>query len=73
MKYVHHTMRMAELGQKCIEAALTLKYEPLNSCITVLGAWIHPITSSHYYSLSNVWIHLPLMPSSDMTHYPKTG
>ena len=25
----------AELGQKCLEAASTLKYEPLNSCITV--------------------------------------
>ena len=26
---------IAELGQKCPEAATTLKYEPSNSCITV--------------------------------------
>ena len=26
---------IAELGQKCLEAASTPKYEPLNSCITV--------------------------------------
>ena len=26
---------IAEFGQKCLEAASTLKYEPLNSCITV--------------------------------------
>ena len=30
------------------------------------------ITSSHFYSLSNVWIDLPLMPSSDVTTQ-KTG
>ena len=27
----------------------------------------HPITSSRYYSLSNVWIDRPLKPSSDVT------
>ena len=27
---------MAELGHKCLEPAGTLKYEPLNNCITVL-------------------------------------
>ena len=26
---------IAEFGQKCLEAASTLKYEPFNSCITV--------------------------------------
>ena len=26
---------IAELGQKCLEAGSILKYEPLNSCITV--------------------------------------
>ena len=26
---------IAEFGQKCLEATFTLKYEPLNSCITV--------------------------------------
>ena len=26
---------IAEFGQKCLEAASTLKYDPLNSCITV--------------------------------------
>ena len=25
---------IAEFGQKCLEVASTLKYEPLNSCIT---------------------------------------
>ena len=25
---------IAEFGQKCLEAASTLKYDPLNSCIT---------------------------------------
>ena len=28
-------VQIAELGQKCLEAASILKYEPLNSCITV--------------------------------------
>ena len=27
---------IAELGQKCLEAVPTLKYEPFNSCITTL-------------------------------------
>ena len=31
---------IAEFYQKCLEAAATLKYEPLNSCITVLSVWI---------------------------------
>ena len=26
---------IVEFGQKCLEAASTLKYEPLNSCTTV--------------------------------------
>ena len=34
---------IAELGQKCLEAASTLKYEPLNSCITVHSVWIMKI------------------------------
>ena len=33
--------------------------------------------SSYYFKsfslLNNVWIDRPLMPSSDFTHYPKTG
>ena len=33
----------AELGQKCLEAASILKYEPLKSCITVHGVWIMKI------------------------------
>ena len=38
MKYARCTVCVcakAELGQKRLEAAPTLKYEPLNSCITV--------------------------------------
>ena len=31
---------IAELGPKCLEAAPTLKYGPLNSCITVLSVWV---------------------------------
>ena len=34
---------IAELGQKCVEAASTLKYEPLNSCITLQSVWIMTI------------------------------
>ena len=34
---------IAELGQKCLEAASTLKYEPLNSCMTVHSVWIMTI------------------------------
>ena len=28
---------IAELGRKCLQPTATLKYEPLNSCITVLS------------------------------------
>ena len=38
MKYVRYTVcdcAKAELGQKWLEAAPTLKHEPLNRCITV--------------------------------------
>ena len=34
---------IAKLGQKYLEAASTLKYEPLNSCITVHSIWIMKI------------------------------
>ena len=34
---------IAEFGQKCLEIAFTLKYEPLNSCITVHSIWIMKI------------------------------
>ena len=34
---------IAEFSQKCLEAASTLKYEPLNSCITVHSVWIMKI------------------------------
>ena len=34
---------IAEFGQKCLEAASRIKYEPLNSCITVHGIWIMKI------------------------------
>ena len=34
---------IAELGQRCLQAASTLKYEPLNSCITVHSFWIMKI------------------------------
>ena len=37
------TFAIAELGQKCLEAAPTLKYDPLNSSITVLSVWIMKI------------------------------
>ena len=39
---------LAELGQKCLEAAPTLKYGPLNSSITVLSVWI--IKIFQYYA-----------------------
>ena len=39
---------LAELGQKCLEAAPTLKYGPLNSSITVLSASI--IKIFQYYA-----------------------
>ena len=31
---------ITELGHKCLEPAAALKYEPLNSYITVLSIWI---------------------------------
>ena len=34
---------ITEFGQKCLEAASTLKYESLNSCITVHSIWIMKI------------------------------
>ena len=34
---------IAELGHKCLKPAATLKYESLNSCITVLTVWIMKI------------------------------
>ena len=34
---------IAVFGQKCLEAASTLKYEPLNSCITAHSVWIMKI------------------------------
>ena len=34
---------MAEFGQRCLEAASTLKYEPLNSCITLHSVWVMKI------------------------------
>ena len=34
---------IAVFGQKCLEAASTLKYEPSNSCITELLVWIMKI------------------------------
>ena len=43
---------LAELGQKCLEAASILKYEPLNSCITVHSVWIMKI---FYVMLPNTW------------------
>ena len=38
-KHVHCAVRIAEiaeLGRRCLKLAATLKYEPLNSCITEL-------------------------------------
>ena len=52
---------------------MTLLWRQITSKCQSSLAWIHPITSSRYYSLSNVWIDRPLMSSSDVTHYPKTG
>ena len=34
------TFAIAKLGQKCLEAASTLKYGPFNSSITALSVWI---------------------------------
>ena len=34
---------IAELSQKCLKAAPTLKYELFNSCINVLSVWIRKI------------------------------
>ena len=42
-------------------------YDPPIYDITSWKPEFHPITSSRYYSLSNVWIDRPLMPSSDVT------
>ena len=39
----YRAIAIAELGQKCFEVAPTLKYEPLNNCITVLSVWIMKI------------------------------
>ena len=37
-------------------------------------AWIHPIATSRFrLSTTTGWIERLLMPSSDVTHYPKTG
>ena len=42
-KYVRCTVRDSRICQKCLEVASTLKYEPLNSCITVHRVWIMKI------------------------------
>ena len=36
-------------------------------------AWNSPDCFESLSPLNNVWIDRPLMPSSDVTHYPKTG
>ena len=44
-----------------------------NEAASTALAW----NSSYYFKsfspLNNIWIDRPLMPSSDVTHYPKTG
>ena len=42
-KYVRCTVGDSRIGHKCLEAASTLEYEPLNSCITVHSVWIMKI------------------------------
>ena len=43
-KYVRCTVRDSRIrSRKCLEAPSTLKYEPLNSCITVHSDWIMKI------------------------------
>ena len=37
------------------------------------GAWNSSDCFESFSPLNNVWIDRPLMPSSDVTHYPKTG
>ena len=53
---------IAKFSQKCLEAASTIKYEPLNSCITVHGIWIMKIfnvvllnTCSHNKRRKKFW------------------
>ena len=36
-------------------------------------AWNSSDCFESFSPLNNVWIDRPLMPSSDVTHYPKTG
>ena len=66
---------IAELGQKCLEAASTLKYEPLNSWITVHSVWIMkifnvmlPDSCSRHWALSkdgsHRWPKLEIWPSA---------
>ena len=49
---------IAELGQKCLEAASTLKYEPLNSCITVHSVWIMSIFKVAEHSFGSLWVYV---------------
>ena len=44
---------ITKLGHKCLEPAATLKYEPLNSCITVLSIWIMKIFKC--YAPKHLW------------------
>ena len=44
---------ITELGHKCLEPGATLKYEPLNSCITVLSIWIIKIFKC--YASKHLW------------------
>ena len=41
--------------------------------LTCLLAWNSSDCFESFSPLNNVWIDGPLMPSSDVTHYPKTG
>ena len=56
VKHNSHTLCcsiITKLGHKCLEPAATLKYEPLNSCITVLSIWIMKIFKC--YASKHLW------------------
>ena len=48
------------------------QFTHLNLSLKVL-AWNSSDCFESFSPLNNVWIDQPLMPSSDVTHYPKTG
>ena len=47
--HAHCALPIPELGHKGLKPAATLKYEPLNSYITVLSVWIIKIIKCYAY------------------------